>query len=82
MEGENSDNIVNWFDNGIFQYYEFDSSRVMIAKETDNVTGKCKLCPRTKRASISGRVRVSSNFVKHVRVSITCIACLLKFFIT
>jgi hypothetical protein len=36
----------------------------------DNVPGKCKLCPRTKRASVSERVRVSSNFVEHVTVSI------------
>jgi hypothetical protein len=59
----------SWFQSGIFTYFEFDSIAVSSAKSTDNVKGKCKLCLKYKRASISGRVRISSNFVKHVRVS-------------
>ena len=70
MADESTDNVVNWFENGIFKHFEFNSSIVLTAKETDNVIGKCNLCPKNKRASISGRVRISSNFVKHVRVSI------------
>lgn len=42
-----------WTESGIFKYFEFDSN-VVDAKGTDNVSGKCKLCPKNKAAAISG----------------------------
>lgn len=55
-----------WFLNGIFSLYKFDSLKLENAKPDENVSGKCTLCP--KAVVISGRVRVSSNFLKHVKV--------------
>ena len=67
MEGEKA-NESKWFRNGIFLFYEFDCDKVEKAASNDSVSGKCTLCLISKAAIISGRVRVSSNFLKHLKV--------------
>ena len=52
--------------------FEFNAS-VKEASLSSNVVGKCKLCPKSNSklnsGCISGRVRITSNFQKHIKVS-------------
>jgi hypothetical protein len=59
-----------WFKCGIYLFFELDSDEIAKKKSTENIIGKCLLCPKSKQVRISGRIRVSSNFVKHVKVCI------------
>ena len=58
-----------WFNNGIFCFFEFDITEK--PRGDAKIVGKCKLCMKVNKTSeISGRLHVTSNFVKHVRVSV------------
>ena len=53
-------------DHGIFVFFEFDITEK--PRGDAKIVGKCKLCMKVnKTCEISGRLHVTSNFVKHVR---------------
>ena len=59
-----------WFKKGVFGIFEFTDEEIKAAESSNQskLTGICKLCKPVK-TSISGRKNVSSNFLKHARVS-------------
>ena len=72
MTKANDDIEIEWFKKEIFAFFEFDAS-VKEASLSSNVVGKCKLCPKSNSklnlGCISRRVRITSNFQKHIKVS-------------
>ncbi len=62
-----ADNI-KWYEKSIYSFFEFDAS-IETALPNDNVSGKCKLCPKSSQVKpICGKYRTSSNFLKHIKV--------------
>ena len=69
-----SDNVTscenNWFNNGVFNFFSFSDDDIVAVNEQKDrkLTGVCNLCKPAVTA-ISGRRNVTSNFIKHLRVS-------------
>ena len=56
-----------WYKSGILTFFDFDNNDKPAGDA--KIIGKCKLCLKVNRKSeICGRLYVTSNFVKHVRV--------------
>ena len=59
--------VAEWF--GILSFFEFDITEKPLGDA--KIVGKCQLCMKVNKTNeISGRLYVTSNFVKHVRVSV------------
>lgn len=58
----------DWYTKGVFSFFEFSEDDKLITAINSKVKGTCRLC-RTLPVHISGRRNVSSNFLKHARVS-------------
>ena len=66
MNADTDSNV--WSERGVYTLFDFSKSAV---GNGGKVAGKCKLCK--ENTMISGRINVSTNFLKHVRVCILSI---------
>jgi len=62
------ENVVEWFNKGVFQYYIFSETDKSSSANDSKVIGRCRNCRLP--TSISGRRNVTSNFIKHLKVVI------------
>jgi hypothetical protein len=69
-----------WFEKGIYSFFKFEASTALL-KADQNALGKCTLCPKSKQNDgISGRVKTSSNFIKHIMVRIESLRLFIHLF--